>query len=99
MTMVGRKQWRSRPVENEIFEILIKNRGEMLTPDLFRQLKMTYKNITLAELNDILFRLEVRSFIYLITIKKGVSKVEISRYARFSNEMRKEVQKFMHLAN
>ena len=95
--MVGRKKWRSKPVENEIFEILIKNRGEILTTDLYRQLKMTYKNITPTELNDILFRLEVRSYIYLISIKKGVSKVEISKYARFSNEIRKEVQKFMHL--
>ena len=95
--MVGRKQWRSQPVTNEIIQILIKNRGEILTPDLFRQLKMIYKNLTASELNDTLFRLEVRSYIYLINIKKGVSKVELSKYARFSNEVRKEVQKFMHL--
>ena len=95
--MVGRKQWRSQPVNNEIIEILIKNRGEILTTDLFRQLKMIYKNLTISELNDKLFRLEVRSYIYLISIKKGVSKVELSKYARFSSEIRREVQKFMRL--
>lgn len=95
--MVARKQWRAKPVENEIIEILIKNRGEILTTDLFRQLKLTYKSLTLGELNEVLFRLEVRSFINLINIKKGVSKVEISRFARFSPEIRKEIQKFMQL--
>jgi Fe2+ or Zn2+ uptake regulation protein len=95
--MANKRKWRSMPVENEIFSILIKNRGEILTTDLLRQLKLTYKDITRSELQDTLFRLEVRSFIYLIEIKKGEFKIEISPFARFSNGIRKQVQEFMRL--
>ena len=94
---MAKRQWKSMPVNNEIFNILIKNRGEILTKDLLRQLKLIYKDITRTELLDVLFRLEVRSFIYLIEIKKGESKIEISPYARFSNGVRKQVQEFMRL--
>ena len=95
--MVGRTKWQPKPIESGIFEILIKNRGEILTTDLFRQLKNEYKSITLSELHDMLFRLEVRSFIHLIDIKRGESKVEINRHAQFSHEYRKKVSTFMNL--
>ena len=95
--MAKKRSWRAMPLQNEIINILVKNRGEILTTDLLRQLKLNNKDITRTELQDMLFRLEVKSFIYLIEIKKGESKIEISPYARFSNGVRKRVQEFMTL--
>ena len=90
------KKIKNIPIDTEIINILIKNRGEILTTDLFRQLSLTYKEITRAEMQDILFRLEVRSFIHVSIIKKDVSKVEISRHGAFSDSVYREIRTFLH---
>jgi len=90
------KKIKNIPIDTEIINILIKNRGEILTTDLYRQLSLTYKDITRAEMQDVLFRLEVRSFIHVSIIKKDVSKVEISRHGAFSDSVYREIRTFLH---
>jgi len=88
--------WNSEPIENEIIYALIDNRGEMLTTDLLRKLSNKYEDFTRADLMKHLFKLEVRSFIHVVGIKKDVSKIEISKYGQFSDEIRKKIKEFMH---
>jgi len=88
--------WNSVPIENEIINALIDNRGEMLTTDLQRRLSNMYEDFTRADLMKQLFRLEVRSFIHVVGIKKDVSKVEINKNGQFSEEIRRKLKEFMH---
>ncbi len=90
------KKIKNIPIDTEIINILIKNRGEILTTDLYRQLSLIYKDLTRAEMQDVLFRLEVRSFIHVSIIKKDVSKVEISRHGAFSDSVYREIRTFLH---
>jgi hypothetical protein len=90
------KTWKSIPIEKEIVTLLISNRGEILTSDLLRQLSNKYQDFTKTDLMEVIFKLEVRGFIHVIKIKKDVSKIEISRNARFSDELKAEISKFMH---
>ncbi|WP_457557750.1 hypothetical protein [Candidatus Harpocratesius sp.] len=94
--MAKLKKWNSVPIENEIISILIKNRGEILTSDLLRQLGNKYQDFTKADLDEFLFKLEVRSFIFVIAIKKDVSKVEINSRGNFSQPVLQEIRKFTH---
>ena len=90
------KAWKPIPLEKEIVSLLLTNRGEMLTSDLFRQLANKYQDFSKSELMEALFKLEVRSYVHVVPIKKDVSKVEISRMARFSDSIKSEIRKFMH---
>lgn len=90
------KSWKIRPLENEIINLLVHNRGEMLTSDLLRQLSNQYQDFLRSDLMDALFNLEVRSYIHVTPIKKDVSKIEISRNGNFSDEIKNELRKFMH---
>ena len=87
---------KNTPIDTEIINILIKNRGEILTTDLYRQLNLIYKDITRNEMQQVLFQLEVRSFIHVSMIKKDVSKVEISRHGAFSDSIYREIRTFLH---
>ncbi|MHA1584601.1 MAG: hypothetical protein ACTSVU_07365 [Promethearchaeota archaeon] len=88
--------WKAIPVQNEIISILIKNRGEILTTDLLRQLNLIYNDITIVDLRKILFKLEVRSFIHVIDIKKNVYKIEFNRYAHFSDSVLRQIKEFKY---
>ena len=88
--------WKSATIQNEILLSLRRDRGEMLTTDLYRQLSQLYLDFTRTDLMDELFRLEVRGFVYVIPIKKDVMKVEIARTAKFSEFMQDEVKGFLH---
>ncbi len=90
------KTWKSIPLEKEIITIIIDNRGEILTTDLLRLLSNKYQDFLKYDLNDILFKLEVRSYIHVIPIKKDVNKIELNRYGKFSEELMKKIRKFMH---
>ncbi|UYP47724.1 hypothetical protein NEF87_004009 [Candidatus Lokiarchaeum ossiferum] len=90
------KLWQPIPLEKEIVQLLLTNRGEILTSDLYRQLANKYQDFAKSEMMEALFKLEVRSYVHVIPIKKDVSKVEISRNARFTDEIKNEVRKFMH---
>ncbi|MHA1617995.1 MAG: hypothetical protein ACTSVZ_01855 [Promethearchaeota archaeon] len=94
--MAKLKKWNSIPIENEIVSLLVKNRGEMLNTDLLRQLGNKYQDFSKRELDEVLFKLEVRSYIYVIPIKKDVSKVEINPRGNFSHEVAMEIKKFTH---
>lgn len=84
--------WRSKPIENEIILTLVKNRGEMLTNDLYRILNNTYQDFGMPELMDLLFRLEVRSYIYVVQIKKDVWKIEINPKAHLSDDIMRQIK-------
>ena len=92
------KKWKKVPMEDEILLSLLtkENRGEMLTSDLYRKLKLIYRDLSYADLMSILFKLEVRSFIHVIPIKKTVYKIEINRNARLSPFIMKKVKNYMH---
>jgi hypothetical protein len=86
--------WQNKPVMNEVVISLIKNRGEMLTTDLYRTLSNAYQDFTWADLNDMLFRMECRGMIYVVPIKKDVSKVEINNRMHFSDEISEMIKKY-----
>jgi hypothetical protein len=88
--------WKSVPIENEILVTLIRNHGEMLTSDLLRSLESKYEDMTKEVLMDHLFRLEVRSYIQVVQIKKDVSKVEIARNARLTESLAAQLREFRH---
>ena len=90
------ENWRSTPVENEIIHTIIRNQGEILTNDLYRYLTTLYDNFTKEELMDYLFRMEVRSYIQVVQIKKDVSKVELGRNPRLTDELMQKVRAFRH---
>ncbi|MHA1672152.1 MAG: hypothetical protein ACTSYI_00865 [Promethearchaeota archaeon] len=94
--MAKLKKWNSIPVENEIISLLVKNRGEMLTSDLLRQLGNKYEDFSKKDLDGFLFKLEVRSYIFVIPIKKEVSKVEINPRGNYSHAIASEIKKFTH---
>lgn len=85
--------WRSKPIENEIILNLIRNRGEMLSNDLFRNLSNTYQDFSPSDLMDFLFRLEVRGMINVIQIKRDVLKIEIAPKAPLSADMEEMLKK------
>ena len=86
--------WQSVPIENEIITMLLNNRGELLTSDIHRTLANSYEDFSRNDLMDLLYRLEVRGFIYVTPIKKDVAKIEIRRNGKFSNEVLKQIQRF-----
>ena len=90
------ENWRSTPVESEIIHTVIRNQGEILTTDLLRYLSTLYDNFTKEEMMDILFRMEVRSYIQVVQIKKDVSKVELGRNPRLSDDLMAKVRAFRH---
>jgi hypothetical protein len=96
MPKIISKDWYPEPIEDAIINILVQNRGEMLSTDLFRKLAMEFEDFTRVKMKKIFFRLEVRSFIHVIPIKKDVLKIEISRNANFSKAMEMKVREFMH---
>lgn len=94
--MVKMSKWNSIPIENEIVGAIIKNHGEILTTDLFRQLMNKYEDLTKADLTDTLFRLEVRSYIIVIPIKKDVMRIELNPRAAFSEDIKKTIKDLIH---
>ena len=94
--MVKMSKWNSIPIENEIIGAIIRNHGEILTSDLFRQLMNKYEDLTKADLTDTLFRLEVRSYIIVIPIKKDVMRVELNPRASFSDDIKKTLKELTH---
>lgn len=88
------ESWQSLPIENEIITMLLNNRGELLTTDIYRTLANSYEDFSRNDLTDLLFRLEVRGFVYVTPIKKDVAKVEIRRSGKFSNEVLKQISRF-----
>lgn len=88
--------WNALPIENEIIYALIDNRGEMLTNDLLRKLSNMYEDFSRADMMKHLFKLEVRSFIHVVGIKKDISKIELNKHGQFSDEIRKKMKEFMH---
>jgi len=55
-------------------------------------LNNSYQDFGMPELMDFLFRLEVRSFIFVVQIKKDVYKVEINPRARLSDELMRQLK-------
>ncbi len=86
--------WESKPIKNEIILNLVKNRGEMLTSDLYRILTNIYTDFTHNALMDCLFRLEVRGIIFVSLIKKDVYKVEINPRAHLSEDLMEQMRNF-----
>ena len=86
--------WKYHPIENEIINTLLnpENRGEMLTTDLFRMLSNRYQDFTRGSLNQLLFKLEVQGMIFVVPIKKEVSKIEINKNGKFSDNMAKKLK-------
>jgi hypothetical protein len=85
--------WRSKPIENEIILNLIRNRGEMLSTDLYRNLSNLYQDFSMMDMMDFLFRLEVRMMINVIQIKRDVLKIEIAPKAPLSKDMDELIKK------
>jgi hypothetical protein len=90
------ESWKSIPVESEIILTLIRNRGEMLTTDLYRYLTTVYEDFSKEVMMDYLFRLEVRSIVSVVQIKKDVMKVEIGRKAPLTEDLQAKIRDFRH---
>ena len=94
--MVKMSKWNSIPLENEIIGAIIRNHGEILTSDLFRQLTNKYEDFTKADLTDTLFRLEVRSYIIVVPIKKDIMRIELNPRASFSDDIKRVMKDLIH---
>lgn len=94
--MVKLSKWNAIPIETEIITSLVKNRGEILSSDLFRQLGNKYQEFSKGEFDDALFKLETRSYIHVIPIKKDVMKIEINPNGNFTDEIKQELKKYRH---
>ena len=86
--------WRSKPIMNEIILALVRNHGEMLTTELYRNMCNTYEDFSQLDFMDFLFRLEVRGFIFVNPIKKDVLKVEINPRAHLTRELMEDIKKY-----
>jgi len=92
--MTKLSKWNAIPLESEIITSLLKNRGEMLSTELFRQLTNKYAEFSKSDFDDALFKLETRSYIYVTSIKKDVQKVELNPNGNFTDEVKQELKKF-----
>ena len=94
--MVKIDRWKAVPVEDQILLILLANRGEILNTELYRKLALIYQDFTRESLLDYLFRMEVRGYIFVVPIKKEVSKIEINKQGKFSQTIMKKIKAFSH---
>ena len=98
MAKKSTEKWHPITIEHEIIASLLteENRGEMLNSDLFRKLQITYPSLTVKDMNKILFNLEVRSYIFVIPIKKNVSNIQITKNAPLSQEYKRLAETYTH---
>ncbi len=62
--------WRAKPLINELIDIILANKGEILDQRLLELLKKSYSYMNMIILNDYLLRLETMGAIYLQRITK-----------------------------
>ena len=81
--------WKISPLKNEIILTLVKNKGEMLDVDLFRQLQASYSDISKNVLKKYLFALEVEMIIDVERIRKTQNKITLRKDAPIDDNLRK----------
>lgn len=62
--------WKAKPLINELIDVIISNKGEILDQRLLELLKKKFAYMNMIILNDYLLRLETMGVIYLQRVTK-----------------------------
>ena len=84
--------WKAKPLINELIDVIIANRGEILDQRLLELLKKSYSYMNMIILNDYLLRLETMGVIYLQRITKTKRMVTLQKNNKaLSKEILEEI--------
>lgn len=70
------KIWYPQPLYAAIVEIIQKKQGNIVDTDLFDELRESYKDLSFADFNSTLMKLEVKGVIYVYNLTKNKRGVE-----------------------
>ncbi|MHA1310517.1 MAG: hypothetical protein ACTSWR_05605 [Candidatus Helarchaeota archaeon] len=75
--------WNPTPIKDSIIFALLKNKGVITDQELLNLLKNEYKFMTMKDLQQILFKLEILGIIYVSRIVKNKNRIELTeKYKR-----------------
>lgn len=80
--------WSAKPVINEIIDIIVSQKGEILDQRLLELLKKSYSYLNMVILNEYLLKLETMGAIYLQKVTKTKRMITLQKN---KNVLNKEV--------
>lgn len=80
--------WSAKPVINEIIDIIVSQKGEIMDQRLLELLKKSYSYLNMVILNEYLLKLETMGAIYLQKVSKTKRMITLQKN---NNVLNKEV--------
>ncbi len=80
--------WSAKPVINEIIDIIVSQKGEIMDQRLLELLKKSYSYLNMVILNEYLLKLETMGVIYLQKVSKTKRMITLQKN---NNVLNKEV--------
>lgn len=78
--------WSAKPVINEIIDIIVSQKGEILDQRLLELLKKSYSYLNMVILNEYLLKLETMGAIYLQKVTKTKRMITLQKNKRVLNK-------------
>jgi len=78
--------WSAKPVINEIVDIIVSQKGEILDQRLLELLKKSYSYLNMVILNEYLLKLETMGAIYLQKITKTKRMITLQKNKKVLNK-------------
>ncbi len=78
--------WSAKPVINEIIDIIVSQKGEILDQRLLELLKKSYSYLNMVILNEYLLKLETMGAIYLQKITKTKRMITLQKNKKVLNK-------------
>jgi len=78
--------WSAKPVINEIIDIIVSQKGEILDQRLLELLKKSYSYLNMVILNEYLLKLETMGAIYLQKITKTKRMITLQKNNKVLNK-------------
>ena len=78
--------WSAKPVINEIIDIIVSQKGEILDQRLLELLKKRYSYLNMVILNEYLLKLETMGAIYLQKVTKTKRMITLQKNKRVLNK-------------
>ncbi|MCK4238419.1 MAG: hypothetical protein KAX33_04800 [Candidatus Lokiarchaeota archaeon] len=78
--------WHAKPVINEIIDIIVSQKGEILDQRLLELLKKSYSYLNMVILNEYLLKLETMGAIYLQKITKTKRMITLQKNKKVLNK-------------
>lgn len=69
--------WPALPLHTRIVEILLKREGVLTDTELYRDLRTSYGDLSLKEMNKTLICLEIEGIIHVSRLTKNKRRIEI----------------------